>query len=90
MSVALHRSPSPRLPTGPPHARPVPVQPEGSRGEGWGEGQKIAPLGCTWLPLTLALSPCLKRHGERGYPYRQRLVRFQRFLPRTAVSFTPR
>ena len=66
MSVALHRSPSPRLPSGPPHARPVPVQPEGSRGEGWGEGQKIAPLGCTWLPLTLALSPCRKRHGERG------------------------
>jgi ring-1,2-phenylacetyl-CoA epoxidase subunit PaaE len=37
------QSPSPRLPSGPPHARPDPVQPEGLRGEGRGEGRPQTP-----------------------------------------------
>src|SRR5437879_2190023 len=40
---AIAVSPSPRLPSGSPHARPVPVQPEGLRGEGRGEGQRHTP-----------------------------------------------
>jgi hypothetical protein len=65
MIAFLHRrarSPSPRLPSGPPHARPVPVQPEGLRGEGWGEGQGLAPASMA-APHP---SPLPVKNGERG------------------------
>jgi excinuclease ABC subunit A len=43
---------------------PSPLRPS-RRGEGRGEGQELAPAWSPPLPLTLTLSPCLFRQGER-------------------------
>jgi anaerobic selenocysteine-containing dehydrogenase len=58
-------APSPRLPSGPPHARPVPNQPEGLRGEGRGEGQPHMPAQAS-APHPSPLPAEERGEGTRG------------------------